>query len=140
MHAVLRRALADAVRDELVSRSVSLLVSPGKAPRERVVPVTNTEARALLAAAADDRMCVLWLVLLSLRLRRGEALACAGAPSTSTAGRWSHERRDGPGAAQRQPELGACLHAGRAQPAFHIHDLRTRRRASCCFRAPTCAR
>jgi integrase len=75
MHAALRRALADAVRDELVSRNVSLLISPGKAPRERVVPVTDTEARALLAAAADDRVCVLWLVLLSLRLRRGKALA-----------------------------------------------------------------
>ena len=75
MHAVLRRALADAVRDELVSRNVSLLVSPGKAPRPRVVPVTDIEARALLAAAADDRLRVLWLVLLSLGLRRGEALA-----------------------------------------------------------------
>lgn len=75
MHAVLRRALADAVRDELVSRNVALLVSPGKAPRPRVVPVTDIEARALLAAAADDRLRVLWLVLLSLGLRRGEALA-----------------------------------------------------------------
>ena len=40
-----------------------------------MVPVTDIEPRALLAAAADDRLRVLWLVLISLGLRRGEALA-----------------------------------------------------------------
>ena len=57
------------------SAATSRCSSPGKVPRPRVVPVTDIEPRALLAAAADDRLRVLWLVLISLGLRRGEALA-----------------------------------------------------------------
>jgi integrase len=73
-HSVLRKALADAVRDELVRRNVAALVEPPVATREKVTPLAPAEARALLAAAADDRLGVLWLTMLAVGLRRGEAL------------------------------------------------------------------
>jgi integrase len=74
-HAVLRKALADAVREELVARNVAALVEAPTVRRDPVQPLSADEARTLLATAADDRLRVLWLVLLSLGLRRGEALA-----------------------------------------------------------------
>ena len=73
-HATLRRALNDAVRDELIGRNPALLVRPGRVPRRNVDPLTRDEAKALLTAATDDRLFALWLVLMSLGLRRGEAL------------------------------------------------------------------
>jgi integrase len=88
-HATLRHALNDAVRDELIPRNPALLVQPGKVPRSTIAPLTLAEAKALLATAASDRLYALWLVLMSLGLRRGEALAlrCAGQTSTSRPGR-----------------------------------------------------
>jgi integrase len=74
-HATLRRALNDAVRDELIPRNPALLVRPGRVPRKSIEPLTRDEAKALLAVAAQDRLFALWLVLMSLGLRRGEALA-----------------------------------------------------------------
>ena len=74
-HSILRSALSDAARDELVTRNVAALV---KAPRGRahsVSPLTPNEARAVLAVSADDRLHALWITLLALGLRRGEALA-----------------------------------------------------------------
>ena len=60
----------------------------GRRRRGRVVPVTDTEARALLAAAADDRVCVLWLVLRLVAPASGAARRslCAGAPSNLDGG------------------------------------------------------
>jgi integrase len=74
-HAVLRKALADAMRDELVGRNVAALVEPPIVRRAPVQPLTLDEARKVLEAAATDRLRVLWLVMLSVGLRRGEALA-----------------------------------------------------------------
>lgn len=74
-HAVLRKALSDAVRDELVGRNVAALVEPPVVRREPVSPLTADEARKVLEAAATDRLGVLWLVMLAIGLRRGEALA-----------------------------------------------------------------
>ncbi len=73
-HAVLRKALADAVRDELVGRNVAALVEPPLVRRTPVQPLTADEARKLLETAAHDRLRVLWLVILGVGLRRGEAL------------------------------------------------------------------
>jgi integrase len=74
-HAVLRKGLSDAVRDELVGRNVAALVEPPIVRRQPVQPLSVDEARRLLDAAGNDRLRVLWLVLLALGLRRGEALA-----------------------------------------------------------------
>lgn len=75
LHAVLRLALEQARRDELVTRNVATLVAAPRVSREEIRPLTIVEAKALFAAAVTDRLRPLWLVLVSLGLRRGEALA-----------------------------------------------------------------
>jgi integrase len=75
LHAILRNALAQAVRDELLPRNPAVLV---RAPAQRpptVVPLSVDEAQQLLAVTDRDRLSALWRVLLTLGLRRGEALA-----------------------------------------------------------------
>jgi len=74
-HAVLRASLSDAVNDQLVARNVATLVAPPAQPTREQIPVRADEASRLLAAAAEDTLGVLWLTLLALGLRRGEALA-----------------------------------------------------------------
>lgn len=75
-HAVLRRALGQAERWGLVNRNVAKLVD---VPRPRTDPakvhaLTLDEARRLLTAATGDRLYALYVVVLMLGLRRGEAL------------------------------------------------------------------
>jgi integrase len=73
-HAILRRALNDALRDELVTRNVALLVKSGRVTSPTIEPLRPEELKALLAEAPNDRLHALWLLLISLGLRRGEAL------------------------------------------------------------------
>lgn len=73
-HAVLRKALTDAIRDELVARNVAALVEPPTGRGKPAQPLTTDEAKKVLVAAADDRLGVLWLLMLALGLRKGEAL------------------------------------------------------------------
>jgi integrase len=73
-HAILRKALADAVDDEIVKRNVCLLVDPPLIERVPTRTPTRKEAVALLQAAAGDRLWAYWLVVLALGLRRGEGL------------------------------------------------------------------
>ncbi len=73
-HAILRKALADAVDDEIIKRNVCLLVDPPVIVRKATRTPTKDEAMDLLAAAAGDRLWAYWLVVLALGLRRGEGL------------------------------------------------------------------
>lgn len=73
-HAILRKAIADAVDDERVKRNVLLLVDAPRVDKQEFVPLTKDEAARLLVEAADDRLWVYWLVVLALGLRRGEGL------------------------------------------------------------------
>lgn len=77
LHAVLRAALQQAVRDDLIARNVARLVTPPPVHRDEVRPLDELEARALLAAAAGDRLYALYAVALGVGLRRGEALGLA---------------------------------------------------------------
>lgn len=74
VHAVLRNALEDAVRDDLIVRNVArqVRISPGH--QIEIKPLTVDEARLLLKAARADRLYALYAVALSVGLRRGEAL------------------------------------------------------------------
>jgi integrase len=74
MHRVLSRALKVAMRRGRVERNVATLVDAPTVRRAEVVPLTASEARRVLAAAANDRNATRWSVALALGLRQGEAL------------------------------------------------------------------
>ncbi|MEX2556340.1 MAG: tyrosine-type recombinase/integrase [Actinomycetota bacterium] len=74
-HAVLRKALADALRDDLVGRNVAAVVQAPTGAAKTREPLTVAETRRLMRAAAGDRLAILWLLLVALGLRVGEALA-----------------------------------------------------------------
>ncbi|MFJ5708908.1 tyrosine-type recombinase/integrase [Streptomyces sp. NPDC093105] len=74
VHAVLRSALQQAVREELIARNVAKIVETPTVQREEVRPLDAAEARLLLKAARDHRLYALWLLLVSTGLRRGEVL------------------------------------------------------------------
>jgi integrase len=74
VHAVLRVALEQAVRDDLLPRNVARLVQGPKKRSTPIVPLDVHEARRLLDEARDDRLYALWAVALGVGLRKGEAL------------------------------------------------------------------
>ncbi|MCL6738585.1 tyrosine-type recombinase/integrase [Streptomyces neyagawaensis] len=75
IHAVLRSALQQAMREELIARNVARIVeTPTVTPKE-VRPLDAAEVRLLLKTARPHRLYALWLLLVSTGLRRGEALA-----------------------------------------------------------------
>jgi len=71
---VLRIALGDAMRMELVPRNVATLVKPPKVAKKDVRILTPAEATALLTAATDDRMEAVYAVAVSMGMRQGEVL------------------------------------------------------------------
>lgn len=71
---VLRAALSDAVRRELVSRNVASLVKPPKVSHREISPLTPEQARALLKAVSGTRDEALFTVAVALGLRMGEIL------------------------------------------------------------------
>jgi integrase len=74
IHAVLRRALEQARRDELVVRNVAALVQPPRVPRQEYRWLTEEEAKRLVAAVRNDRLYAVYALALGLGLRRGEVL------------------------------------------------------------------
>lgn len=70
---VLRIALNQACRWELVRKNVAALVQPPKHTAKRIQPLTPEQARALLAVAKGDRLEALITVATALGLRIGEA-------------------------------------------------------------------
>lgn len=74
-HKVLRRALGQAVKWDLIPRNVATLVDAPTVPRPRVHPLTADEARRFLAATADDPRHALYALALTTGMRRGELLA-----------------------------------------------------------------
>lgn len=75
VHATLRAALEDAMREELLEKNVAKLVRPPVAPRSERHPLAIDELRQLFAANADNRLRALLVVLGLLGLRRSEVLA-----------------------------------------------------------------
>lgn len=74
-HAVLRRALDRAVDLRLVVVNVANAAKPPRRQRPNIRTWTADEARAYLAAAADDELSALWHLALLGQLRLGELLA-----------------------------------------------------------------
>src|SRR2546430_732135 len=74
LRAILRAALNQALRWNLVGRNVAELVDPPRQVRYRPRFLDVDEARVFLAAVAGDRLEALYILQLTLGLRPGEAL------------------------------------------------------------------
>lgn len=74
VHGLIRNALADAEREELVHRNVAKAVRPPSLDRAERRGLTLAEARRLIDAVQGDRLEALWVCALTLGLRRGELL------------------------------------------------------------------
>lgn len=77
MRAVLRKALAQAEREGLVSKNVAALSQAPRLSQPEGRSLSIEQARTLLDAAEGDRLEAAYLLLLSYGLRRGELLGLA---------------------------------------------------------------
>jgi integrase len=73
-HAILRRALGQAEKWDLVPRNVAALVTPPTIRRREIEPLQPDEALTLLDAVRDDRLEAVYSVALAVGLRQGEIL------------------------------------------------------------------
>lgn len=89
VHAIVRKALQDAVRWNLVHRNVGEQADPPAQRRNRdaIKTWTKEQLKAFLAHVADDRLYALWHLLASTGMRRGEALGLAWEALDLDAGR-----------------------------------------------------
>ena len=71
---ILRAALNQALRWELVTRNVAALTGPPRHRPRQIEPLTSKQAKTLLGAVAGHRLEALFTVAVGLGLRRGEAL------------------------------------------------------------------
>lgn len=74
LRSVLRAALAQAERDGLVARNAARLVKPPKVTQRETPGLTPDQARTVIAAFDGHELQPLVLTMLTLGLRRGEAL------------------------------------------------------------------
>lgn len=74
VHAVLRVALSDAERMDLVPRNVAKAAKPPSLGRQERRALTAEEAQSFLAALVDDRLESLFVLALTTGLRRAELL------------------------------------------------------------------
>lgn len=75
LRTVLSMSLDQAIRWRLISSNPARFSASIKQPQNKGRSLTELQAKALLESSKDDRLGALWIVLLSLGLRRGEALA-----------------------------------------------------------------
>lgn len=76
-HAVLRNALSNAIREELVTRNVAKLVRVSTPEYEVGNGLDPVTAKAFLAAIREERLFALYLCAIVLGMRRGELLGLA---------------------------------------------------------------
>lgn len=73
-HTVLRRALGDAERLQILGRNVARLARPPRYERPEIATWTAAELRTFLDHVADERLHALYNLLATTGMRRGEAL------------------------------------------------------------------
>jgi integrase len=121
LHAILHRALADAVRWGYVVRNASDAADPPSPTRKRELRTWSTdELRTFLAAAREDRLYPLFALLASTGARRGEALGCRWEDLDLDAGRWQIRRARTSGAhtvLESEPKTTAGRRAVALDPA-----------------------
>lgn len=86
LHALLHRALGQAMRWGLLARNVADLVTAPKGQRREMMALAPEQARALIEAAADDRLEALYVLALTTGMRQGELLALRWRDIDLTAG------------------------------------------------------
>lgn len=74
---VLRSALSNAVRSELIARNVAQLVKAPSREHYEVQPLDERKARKFLEHASNHWLRALWLILITTGLRKGEVLGLA---------------------------------------------------------------
>ncbi len=133
IHAVLHRALRQALRWGLVPRNVSDAVDIPKLVREEVRALSPEEARRFLEEARGDRFEALYVLALSCGLRRGELLGLKwmdmdlSAKATLRIARQIQRMRDGSGLQFTTPKSGkgrAVRLPKRAAEALKAHRAR----------------
>jgi len=75
IHAILHKALKQAVRWSLVPRNIAEAVTPPRRPQREITPLTQRQVRALLEAARNDRLYAIWVLACTTGMRNGELLA-----------------------------------------------------------------
>ena len=75
MHAILHKALSQAVKWNMVSRNVTEAVSPPRPAPKEMSPLSPEEARRLLRATRGDRLEALYILGVTTGMRQGELLA-----------------------------------------------------------------
>jgi integrase len=75
--AILRQALGQAERWDLVTRNVAKLAQPPRVPRHQIRPLTPAETGRFLVYIHGDRLEALYLMALAVGLRQGELLGLA---------------------------------------------------------------
>jgi integrase len=74
IHAVLHRALEQAVKWNMIPCNPAAAVDPPKVRQEEITPLDAEQARVFLNAARGDRYKALYVLSLTAGLRMGEAL------------------------------------------------------------------
>src|SRR5947209_14993491 len=74
VHAILHRALKQAVRWNLIGRNPADAIDPPRPARKEIAPLTPDQVRRLLATARGDRHYALYLLALTSTMRQGELL------------------------------------------------------------------
>jgi integrase len=75
LHAMLHKALKDALRWNLVARNVCDAVSPPRRERHEIKPFTAEQAQQFISAAQGHPLEALFVLAVSTGMRRGEVLA-----------------------------------------------------------------
>lgn len=129
VHAVLRRAIGQAVRWGMLSRNVAMLVDLPAARPFDVRALGVDEARAILEAVRGDRLEALVTVALATGLRQGEALALRWVDVDLEAAQLvvRHTLQRGGGAVQLAEPKTRRSRRAITLPAFSVAALRRQR-------------
>jgi integrase len=74
IHTVLRRALQQAVRDDVLPRNICDAVTAPRRTKKEMRPLTPEQAKRLLAVVRGDRLEALYVLAVTAGLREGELL------------------------------------------------------------------
>lgn len=88
-HAILRRAVNQAVKWGTLPRNVCDAVEPPRVERKEIHALSAEQAKILLKAAADDRLCAVYTLAITTGLRLGEIFGLQWADVNLEAGKGS---------------------------------------------------